>query len=195
MGRADHPQLHVTTRSAWRAWLAEHHATSPGVWLVTFKRGKGPAPSYDDVVEEALCFGWIDSQVRALDADRGQQLMTPRRPGGTWALSNKARVERLTAAGLMTPAGLAAVEAAKASGAWVLLDAVESLVEPPDLGAALDDVPAARAAWDGFPPGARKQLLHWVLSAKREQTRANRVATVVAEAAQGRRAGPAARAD
>jgi uncharacterized protein YdeI (YjbR/CyaY-like superfamily) len=183
-----YPQLEVTSRAQWRAWLAEHHASSPGVWLVTARRGRPLHLPYEDVVEEALCFGWIDSQAKALDADRGEQLMTPRRPTGTWALSNKARVERLTAAGLMAPAGLAVVEAAKASGAWMLLDDVEHLRLPEDLRAALDAAPAAKVAWDGFPPSARKQLLYWVLSAKREATRSGRVAQVVSEAAQGRRA-------
>jgi uncharacterized protein YdeI (YjbR/CyaY-like superfamily) len=143
---------------------------------------------YDDVVEEALCFGWVDSQAKPLDADHGQQLLTPRRASSAWARSNKERVARLTAAGLMAPAGLAVVAAAQASGSWSLLDDVEDLVEPPDLRAALDAVPAARQAWDGFPPSARKQLLYWVVSARTDPTRQRRIDTTVSEAAQGRRA-------
>ena len=188
---ASYPRLEVTSRAHWRAWLAQHHADTPGVWLVLWKRDRGPHVPYDDVVEEALCFGWVDSQVKGLDADRGLQLMTPRRPTSTWARSNKERVARLTAAGLMTPAGLAVVEAAKASGSWSLLDTVEALEEPAELRAALDAVPAARTAWEGFPPSAKKQLLFWVVSAKTSPTRERRITTIVAEAAEGRRAGPA----
>ena len=191
----DYPRVEIGSREQWRRWLEEHHATARGAWAVTFKKGRGPGPSYDDLVEEALCFGWIDGQYRRVDDDRGMQLMTPRRPDGTWALTNKERVRRLTAAGLMAPAGLAVVEAAKASGAWDLLDDVEHLREPDDVRAALDASRAARAAYDGFPPSARKQLLFWVVSAKRPTTRAQRLAAVVSEAEQGRRAGPAARRD
>jgi uncharacterized protein YdeI (YjbR/CyaY-like superfamily) len=186
VGASSYERLSVSSRAEWRSWLAEHHATSPGVWLVQRKRG--PGPTYDDVVEEALCFGWVDSQVRSVDADRAEQLLTPRRKGSVWARSNKERVARLTAAGLMAPAGLAVVEQAKASGQWTLLDDVEGLVEPPDLRTALDADPAARASWDAFPPSARKALLGWVATAKRAETRERRIATTVSEAAAGRRA-------
>ena len=186
MSASSYERLSVGTRAEWRAWLAEHHATSPGVWLVQRKRG--PGPTYDDVVEEALCFGWVDSQVRSLDTDRAEQLLTPRRRSSVWARSNKERVTRLTAAGLMTPAGLAVVERAKASGQWTLLDDVEDLVEPADLRAALDADPAARSAWDAFPPSGRKSLLGWIATAKRAPTRERRIATTVSEAAAGRRA-------
>lgn len=188
MSVSSYERLSVSTRAEWRAWLAEHHSSSPGVWLVQWKRGRGPGPDYDDVVEEALCFGWVDSQVRSLDGDRAEQLLTPRRKGSVWARSNKERVVRLTAAGLMAPAGLAVVEQAKASGQWTLLDDVEDLVEPPDLRLALDASPAARASWDAFSPSARKALLGWIVTAKRAPTRERRIATTVSEAAAGRRA-------
>jgi uncharacterized protein YdeI (YjbR/CyaY-like superfamily) len=186
---SSYERLSVTTRAEWRAWLAEHHATSPGVWLVQWKHGRGQGPDYEDVVEQAQCYGRVDSQVRSLDADRAEQLLTPRRRTSVWARSNKERVARLTAAGLMTPAGLAVVEQAKASGQWTLLDDAENLVEPPDLRAALDASPAARTAWDAFSPSARKMLLGWIATAKRAPTRERRIATTVSEAAQGRRAG------
>lgn len=188
MVASSYERVSVTNRAEWRAWLAEHHATSPGVWLVQWKRGRGTSPEYEEVVEEALCFGWVDSQVRSVDADRTEQLLTPRKRSSTWARTNKERVARLQAAGLMEPAGLAAVEQAKANGTWTLLDDVEDLVEPPDLTAALDAVPAARVTWDGFPPSARKLLLTWLVTAKTAPTRERRVATIVSEAAAGRRA-------
>ena len=129
-----------------------HVGRAAGVWVVTYKkRSGGPYASYDNVVEEALCFGWIDSVRRSLDADRSQLLVTPRKRGSRWF---KANIQRLTAAGRLAPAGLAAVTDAKADGSWTALDAVEELVEPEDLGAALDAEPDARANWDGFhdPP-------------------------------------------
>lgn len=182
-------ELLMETRAQWRAWLAAHAATSPGVWLVTWKRSSGrPVLAYEDLVEEALCFGWVDGQARAVDAERTSLLLTPRRRGSGWARTNKERVARLQAAGLMQPAGQAVVDAAVADGSWTLLDASEALEEPSELAAALDANPAARAAWNGFPPSARKQLLGWVTTAKRPETRARRIAETVARAARGERA-------
>ena len=153
-------QVTVRSRGEWRSWLEEHHAESPGIWLVAFKKASGgPHVSYDELVEEALCFGWVDSLPRKLDDERSQLLMTPRRPRSGWSRSNKLRVERLSAAGLMAPAGLAAIETAKANGAWEALDAVENLSEPDDLRAALDADAAARRHWDAFPPSARRGIL------------------------------------
>ncbi|WNV77158.1 YdeI family protein [Geodermatophilus sp. DSM 44513] len=180
-------RVHAADRSAWRSWLADHAATSGGVWLV-YDKGPGRRLTYDDVVEEALCFGWVDSRPAALDDTRAMLYVAPRRPGSSWSRKNKQRVARLRAAGLMTPAGEAAVAAAQANGAWSALDAVEDLVEPDDLRAALAAVPAALAHWTAFPPSTRRAVLEWLASAKRAETRAARVATTVAEAAEGRRA-------
>ena len=174
---------------AWRAWLVEHHATSPGIWLVTWKKGSGhPTLPWADLVDEALCFGWIDSRPRVVDDQRSARLLTPRKPTSAWSARNKARVEALTAAGRMQPAGLAAVDAAKASGRWNALDEVETLVEPPDLAAALDAVAAARANFDGFPRSARRAILEWIATAKAPATRAARIARTVDDAAVGVRA-------
>ena len=139
MGRLDSLRLlEPPDRDAWGRWLKTHHASSDGVWLAVGKKGNARTSlTYEDAVLEALRFGWIDGTVRRLDADRFKQLFTPRRSGGTWALSNKARVERLLAEGLMEPAGLAAIERARADGSWMLLDDVENLVVPDDLAEAL----------------------------------------------------------
>jgi uncharacterized protein YdeI (YjbR/CyaY-like superfamily) len=119
MGIEDYEQVHAETRAEWRRWLAENHAGAPGVWLVSWKKATGrPAVGYDAAVEEALCFGWIDSMERRIDDERFRLLFTPRRPRSRWSASNVERVERLLAAGLMEPAGIAAVEDAKARGAW-----------------------------------------------------------------------------
>jgi uncharacterized protein YdeI (YjbR/CyaY-like superfamily) len=144
---------------------------------------------YEALVEEALCFGWIDSTVNVLDDERALQLMTPRKPRSGWSRLNRARVAALEEQGRMTDAGRRAVETARANGGWTRYDAVDSLVEPDDLAQALDASPAARASWDGFPPSLRKQLLWSVVSAARPATRASRIAKVVADAERGRRPG------
>lgn len=179
----------METGQQWRAWLGEQAGTSRGVWVVTWRAGSGrPRVSYDDLVEEALCVGWVDSLPRALDEERTQLLMTPRKPGSGWSRPNKQRVARLREQGLLLPAGEAVVAAAEADGSWTALDDVEDLVEPPDLRAALDADPEARRHWDGFPRSARRGILEWVQSARRSQTRAKRIAETAGQAARGQRA-------
>lgn len=189
MTQAPHLELlELPDRSAWRAWLEANHDTSPGAWLAVGKKGGArTALTYEDAVQEALCFGWIDSTTHRLDADRFKQLFTPRKPSSTWSKSNKARVEKLIAGGCMTAAGVAAIEAAKANGSWGLLDEVEALVVPRDLRTALDADRAAAQHFDGFPASARKAALYWIASAKRADTRAKRISRVVGLAAEGRR--------
>lgn len=178
----------VRDRSELHEWLVEHHSSSPGIWLVTSRRVTGlPAPSYDEVVEEAICFGWIDSTTRTVDDVSVELLLTPRRPTSAWSASNKRRVERLAAVGLMTEAGQAAVEVARQNGSWSLLDAVERLEVPSDLADALAAVPPAAANFAGFSPSVRKQVLWWVISARRPQTRERRIAETVSRAAVGLR--------
>ena len=186
---AEREQVEVTSRSGWRAWLAEHHASSPGVWAVTYKKASGgPHVPYEDVVEEALSFGWVDSQGRKLDDERWQLYCAPRKRGSAWSRANRARVERLVAAGLMAPAGQAAVDEAKASGAWLAIEHAEAGVEPADLRAALDADQDARRHWDGFPPSTKRGILEWIGTAKRPETRAKRVAETARLAAQDIRA-------
>ena len=191
MGVEDHERVHPETRAEWRRWLAANHASSPGVWLVSWKKATGkPAVGYDAAVEEALCFGWIDSLAKAVDEGRSRQLYTPRRPRSGWSQSNKDRIERLTAAGAMEPAGLAAVEAAKANGSWSKLDRAAARAMPDDLAAALAARPQASAGWDAYPPFVRRGSLAWVEDAKRPETRARRIAEIAAAAEAGRRPKP-----
>lgn len=186
-GRAALERVQVTSREEWRAWLEARHATSPGIWLVTFKkRSGGPHVPWDDVVEEALCFGWIDSTPNKLDDERSMLLLTPRKAKSPWSRINKARVERLLAAGCIAPPGLAAIEAAKADGSWTALDAVEAMRMPEDLATALAADAAAQAGFDAFTPSAKKPLLWWVESAKRAETRSRRIAEIVRASAEGR---------
>ncbi|MBX9625924.1 MAG: YdeI/OmpD-associated family protein [Gemmataceae bacterium] len=168
--------VHPEARAAWRAWLKAHHARADGVWLISWKKAAGkPRFEYAEAVEEALCFGWVDSLPRKLDADRSMLWFAPRKPGTGWSAANKERVGRLVAAGRMTPAGLAKVEAAKADGSWGKLDGVERLEVPPDLAAALAAVPPAADHFAAFPRSVRRGILEWVLQAKRPATRAKRV--------------------
>ena len=189
MGLDDLEQVLVTSRAELRVWLEANADTSPSIWLVTYKRSSGkPAPSYDDIVEEALCFGWIDSTVRARDDETAMLLLSSRNPRSTWSAVNKARLEHLLPSGLMTERGLRAIEVGKANGSWAVLDSVERLEVPDDLAEALDAQPAAREFFDGMPPGARKQNLWFVISAKRPETRAARIERIVEASAAGRRA-------
>lgn len=187
--RFDYPIFHAETRTQWRAWLMDHHASERGVWLCSWRRTAGrPRCPYPEVVEDALCFGWIDSTNTILDEERSLQLFTPRRSKSSWTRLNRARAAEMEERGLMTDAGRHAIAAAKANGWWTILDPVEDLEEPSDLKAALDRDPRARSIWDGFPPSTRKMMLWWIVSAARDATRAARIAHVVAEAASGRRA-------
>lgn len=180
-------------RAGWRGWLVANHGTSTGVYLVSWRRPTGrTSVSYEDAVEEALCVGWVDSTGRVIDDERSIQWFAPRRAKSGWARSNKERVARLTAAGLMLPAGLAAVEEAKRNGMWTLLDDVENLVVPDDLAAALDAAPSARLNWEAFSRSARRAMLEWVVHARRPATRADRISKIAASAARKERAYPPA---
>lgn len=168
---------HPTSRAAWRAWLEAHHTQTEGVWLVSYKKATGrPRVEYEDAVEEAICFGWIDSKVNKLDNARSMLWFAPRKPKTGWSRPNKQRVARLLAAGLMHPAGLAKIEQAQRDGSWVALDGVEDLEVPPDLQQALAAYPQAAAHFAAFPRSAKRGILEWILVAKKPETRAQRVA-------------------
>jgi uncharacterized protein YdeI (YjbR/CyaY-like superfamily) len=182
-------QVLAESQAQWHAWLEAHHGTSPGIWLVTWKKASGrPLLSYDAIVDEALCYGWVDSRPRSIDSQQSARLITPRKPTSNWSARNKTRVEQLAAAGRMQPSGLAAVAAAKANGAWTALDHVETLTEPPDLTAALDATPSARHYWDAFPRSARRAILEWIGNAKTSTTRQARIQRIADDAARNIRA-------
>jgi uncharacterized protein YdeI (YjbR/CyaY-like superfamily) len=173
---ADVERFQAETRDEWRDWLEQNHATVSGVWLVTFKKNSGqPYFSYGESVEEALCFGWVDSVGGKVDELRSMLYFAPRKAKSGWAKPNKERIVRLLEAGLMQPAGLAKIEAAKLDGSWTLLDAVEALEVPYDLEKALKEFPNATANFAAFPKSARRGILEWIVQAKRPETRAKRI--------------------
>lgn len=188
----DGERITAADAATWRAWLEEHHATAAGVWVVNVRgTGDGSSLGYEDAVQQALCFGWIDGPVRTFAEDpfagSTGQWFSPRRPSSGWAATNKARLVLLEKAGLIAPAGIRAIEVAKANGTWEMLDGPEAGIEPDEFAAALDAAPIARANWDAFPKSVKKFALTQIATAKRPQTRSARIAKIVADAAEGKR--------
>lgn len=185
MGAADDaPVLTVRTRAELRAWLAEHHGDRGPVWLASFKKHHTDYLPYEPIVEELLCWGWIDSVTRALDADRSMILIAPRKTTSAWSAINKAHVARARASGAMTPAGEAKVATAVANGQWSFLDDVERLEVPDDLVRALGP---RREGWDAWPRSVRRGTLEWIKTAKTAPTRAARIRDVTESLAAGLR--------
>ena len=150
--------VHPLTRAEWRSWLEQNWTRTEGIWLVSYKKDTGkPRFEYDEAVEEALCFGWVDSKPNKLDDERSLLWFAPRKRGTGWSKPNKERVERLIAQGLMAPPGLAKIEAAKQDGSWTALDAVEALEIPPDLAEALASYPSAATNFDAFPRSVKRE--------------------------------------
>jgi uncharacterized protein YdeI (YjbR/CyaY-like superfamily) len=190
MGAADNaPILTVRTRPELRAWLQENHATSKAVWLASYKKHHPDYLAYEPQVEELLCWGWIDSVTRALDADRSMILVAPRNPKSAWSAINKAHVERARASGAMTPAGEAKIVIAQASGMWDFLNDVDALIDPPDLTTALRAT-GMEGFWAALPRSVRRGTLEWVKTAKTPETRAKRIRDVTESARQGLRPSP-----
>ncbi|MGE0229026.1 MAG: YdeI family protein [Dehalococcoidia bacterium] len=174
--RDGRPLFLAETREEWRGWLDANHRAASGVWLVSYKRQTGrPFVPYPETVEEALCFGWIDSRPNAVDAERAMRLFTPRNPKSPWSRINKSKVERLLAGGLMRPAGIEVIEAARRNGAWTVYDEIEDLLIPDDLSAALARAPLAAHYFTRFPDSSKKNILWWIKSAGTAATRARRV--------------------
>jgi uncharacterized protein YdeI (YjbR/CyaY-like superfamily) len=168
------------SRKAWRSWLQKNHASSPGIWLVYAKKHAGiPSLSYTDAVEEALCFGWIDSLVHSVDDSRYKQIFTPRKPSSAWSALNKKRVEKLIAAAQMTAAGMKMIELAKTNRQWEAHAKTEALVMPPELKKALNGHAKAKKNWPTYTASQQKAFLRMVDGAKTPETRARRVARVL----------------
>jgi uncharacterized protein YdeI (YjbR/CyaY-like superfamily) len=175
--------IYLRSRAAWRKWLAKHHATSREIWLIYYKRGSGkPRVEYADAVEEALCFGWIDSTLKPLDRDRYAQRFSPRKPGSNWSGPNLVRIKKLVARGLMTPAGavhLPSNRAARAFKAKHEARLTGPTSAPRDLASALRKHLQAARFWKTLAPGYRRLYIRWITSAKQPETRGRRVAATV----------------
>ncbi|TQJ39638.1 uncharacterized protein YdeI (YjbR/CyaY-like superfamily) [Arthrobacter sp. SLBN-112] len=183
----DLEELLVPDAAAWRAWLEENHKTSPGVWLVLHKKGGTvTALDYPAALDEALCFGWIDGQLRRRDGESSFQRMTPRRPRSVWSARNVGHIARLEEAGKMTDAGRAAVEAAQADGRWDAAYGGQADLEVPvDLAAAIAANPAAQAMFDVLTKTNQFALVYRTNSAKQAATRERRIAGFVDMLARG----------
>lgn len=183
------PTLYCADAAEWRAWLQQHHQLAQQVWLVIFRKG-GPVPSitYSEALDEALCFGWIDSKINKRDAQSHYQFFSVRNAKSNWSQVNKEKVERLIAAGKMAPAGLAMVALAKQTGTWTALDEVEAGIIPPDLQEVLAAHPPATSNFDAFPRSARRGILEWIMNAKTTATRRKRMEETAVLAARNERA-------
>lgn len=177
------PRVEASSRQQWRNWLLANHADSGPIWLIYPKKpprgGIATDLTYDAIVEEALCFGWIDSLPRKLDDRRAMLYISPRKPRSVWSALNKQRVAALEAAGQLHPAGQRIIAAAINDGSWTFLDAAENLEMPPDLAQAMSANPQAQANYEAFPRSAKKLLITWIITAKRPQTRAARISRAV----------------
>jgi uncharacterized protein YdeI (YjbR/CyaY-like superfamily) len=183
----DAPEIHPKSRKEWRQWLQKNHNKEQAVWVVYYKKSSAtPSMQWSEAVDEALCFGWIDGRRRPIDEETFVQYFSKRKRGGTWSKINKEKVERLIAEGLMMAAGLEVIAAAKKDGSWNILDSVEALEVPADLEAAFSKNAAARKFYDGLSKSVKKRVLHWLVMAKKEETRKKLVNDIVASAAEGK---------
>jgi uncharacterized protein YdeI (YjbR/CyaY-like superfamily) len=179
-GRTDLPLVQPKSRKAWRAWLQKNHASSSGIWLVYAKKHTGiQSLSYSDAVEEALCFGWIDSLVHPIDDSLFKQVFTPRKPASAWSPLNKKRVEKLIAAGQVTPPGMKMIELAKTNGQWEAHAETEALTMPPELKKALNGNASAKKNWPTYTVSQQKAFLRMLHDAKTPDTRAKRIARIL----------------
>lgn len=174
------------SRQEWREWLAENHDSKTSIWLVQYKKDTQiPSISWSDAVDEALCFGWIDSTRKSLDESRFIQFFTRRKPTSTWSKINKTKVAKLIEAGSMHPAGLKTIEIAKENGTWNILDSVEELLIPNDLDEALKSNDGVKDFFLSQSKSVRKMMLHWIVMAKRDETRQKRILEVAEAARKG----------
>jgi uncharacterized protein YdeI (YjbR/CyaY-like superfamily) len=177
--------FYPTNRGEWRNWLRENHATKQSIWLIYYKKKSTiPSISYSDAVEEALCFGWIDSKAKAIDSEKSRQYFCRRKPKRVWSRVNKAKVEALIEAGQMTEAGYASIEIAKQNGSWTILDEAEALNIPKDLENAFGNYPGSENYFLSLSRSDKRNILQWLVLAKRPETRVKRINEITELAAQ-----------
>lgn len=169
----------------WRAWLQENHDTENAVWVIFYKnKSQNPIISWSDAVDEALCFGWIDSIAKPIDEEKFMRFFSRRKPKSVWSRINKQKVERLISAGLMTKKGIESIEVARENGSWTILDDAESLIIPADLETELEKKPNAKSYFLSLSKSDKKNILQWIVLAKRAETRQRRIVEIAEIAAQ-----------
>ncbi len=172
--------FHAKTQEEWRMWLEKNHLVEKAIWLIIYKKNsKIPSVYYPEAVDEALCFGWIDSKPNKRDDESYYQFFAKRNPKSNWSKVNKEKVARLMAKGWIAPAGIEAIEIAKKNGTWTALDDVDKLIVPDDLQKLLDVNKIAKYNWERFPPSSRRGILEWILNAKQATTRQKRISETV----------------
>lgn len=177
--------MEAASSAAWRAWLAQNHDKVSGIWLIIYRKESGlPSVYYPEAVDEALCYGWVDSAPRKRNAVSYYLYCSPRKPKSNWSRVNKEKVARLLTEGKMTEAGQRMIDLAKANGCWEILDGVERLDMPADLLESLKTNEEAYANWEAFSPSSRRGILQWILNAKQPATRQKRIDETVRLAAQ-----------
>ncbi len=173
-------------RAEWRKWLEKNHQLKQSVWLISFKSSTNvPSVSWSEAVDEALCFGWIDSTKKTVDKERYMQYFSRRKPNSTWSKINKKKVAKLIQNNLMTKAGFDSIETAKQNGTWIIMDDVEKLIIPEDLRIALNKNESSMEFFQNQSKSIKKTMLHWVVIAKRIETRKKRIAEIARLAAKG----------
>ena len=184
-------EMHVTTRSEWRKWFVQNHDKSSGIWLIFYKKHTGKSTlEYDAAVEEALCFGWIDSIIKKIDEEKYARKFTPRKRDSHWSKLNRKRVEKVIREGRMTAHGLVKIEAAKKSGLWDENERPEINVQmPEELDDALAQNIKAKGYFDQLAPSYQKHFMLWILTAKRKDTKERRVEESIRLLEQGRKLG------
>lgn len=169
-------------KQEWRNWLQQNHIEQQSVWLILYKTNSAKFNlSWSDAVDEALCFGWIDSTRRPIDEEKFIQFFSQRKPKSNWSRINKEKIDRLMAEGKMTKAGINSIQLAKENGSWTFLDAIEDLVIPSDLATELSAHPVAKDFYQNLSNSIKKQILYWLASAKKEETRSKRLQIIVSE--------------
>ncbi len=189
MEKEDFKSIYLESRNAWRSWLKENHASEKNVWLKIYKKqSQIPSVYYDEAVDEALCFGWVDSSIKKGNDEFYYQFFAKRNPKSNWSRVNKAKIEKLINEGLMAESGLKMVEIAKETGTWTALDDVENLISPTDLQEKLDQNPMAESYFEAFPRSVKRSILEWLLNAKQVETRQKRIEEIVSLAKKNERA-------
>jgi uncharacterized protein YdeI (YjbR/CyaY-like superfamily) len=181
--------FYAKSRKSWRSWLLKNSDAAESVWLIIYKKeSTTPSVYYAEAVEEALCFGWIDSLANKRDDESYYQFFSKRKPKSNWSKLNKLRVATLIEQNLMMPSGLRMVELAKSTGTWTRLEEVDEMILPEDLIGAFNKNKTALAHWNTFSDSSKRGILQWLLSAKKEETRQKRVREIVERAAMGMKA-------